>query len=330
MHVLEHVTHVNQNLINASYMKKVKDFIWKKEMSVSSLVDQFSTLGYQSIELHKAAQVIQKMKKEGAKIFISFTSNMVTSGLRGFFAQLIKLKMVDVIVTTAGSIEEDIMKTTDEDFGITNYNSDDAALYEKGDNRIGNLIINNKTYERFEDSFHSFLSKIYKKKPSLSVSELLKEIGSELNDENSILYQASKNNIPVFCPAITDSAIGFHLAFFRQKHKDFNIDIISDFSKLQSCSTHDEKKGIIALGGGVSKHHAILASLLSGGADYALYMTTAREFSGSVGGATTREAVSWGKIKDEADAVTVIGDVSINFPLAMCAALDSLSKEKVI
>ena len=106
--------------------------------------------------------------------------------------------------------------------------------------------------------------------------------------------------------------------------------MIQDFKQLIYSSSYDDKKAIIVLGGGVSKHHAILATLLNGGAEYAVYMTTAREYSGSLSGATTREARSWGKIKDDADAVTVIGDVSITFPLAMFAALDILSKEGLL
>ena len=78
-------------------MVYVKDLKYKKDMKVKDLVQSFNTLGYQSIELAKAKDVIVKMKKESAKIFLTFTSNMVTSGLRGFFAQLIKLKM-DIII----------------------------------------------------------------------------------------------------------------------------------------------------------------------------------------------------------------------------------------
>jgi len=99
-------------------MKTVKDFTWKKNISVEQLVDNFGSVGYQAIELYEASQVILKMKKSGAKIFLTFTSNMVTSGLRGFFAQLIKLKMADIIVTTSGSIEEDIMKSLGDNFEI--------------------------------------------------------------------------------------------------------------------------------------------------------------------------------------------------------------------
>ncbi|MCS7134957.1 MAG: deoxyhypusine synthase [Candidatus Aenigmarchaeota archaeon] len=311
-------------------MTIVKDIEWHKGMKVTELLKAIGSCGFQGVELFKAVECITKMKREGAKIYLTFTSNMATSGLRGFFAQLIKLKMADVVITTVGSIEEDIMKAMGEEFHIGNYSADDVGLHEKGMNRVGNLLIRNESYERFEAYMQEILPKLYEKKKRYSVSEMLREIGLMLNDEKSILYQAAKNNVPIFCPAITDGAFGFHLFMFQQDHKDFIVDVVEDFANLIFSSSHDEKKGIIALGGGVAKHHAILGTLLNGGADYAVYMTTAHEYSGSLSGATTREAKSWGKIKDSADAVTVIGEVSITFPLAMFTALDILSEEGLI
>ena len=112
--------------------------------------------------------------------------------------------------------------------------------------------------------------------------------------------------------------------FFRQKHPDFVLDIAGDMNNLYKTTLEAEKTGCIILGGGVGKHHAILANLLRDGMDYAVYMTTAHAYAGSLSGATTQEAKSWGKIKGEADAITVIGDVTITFPLVMCKVLDDL------
>lgn len=311
-------------------MEHVKDFKWKNGMSVKELVDSYASLGFQSIELARASSAIVKMKKASAKIFLTFTSNMVTSGLRGFFAQIIRLKMADVVVTTVGSIEEDIMKAKGEKFVIGNFRSDDVALHESGVNRVGNIMIANESYCNFESLMLPMLEKLYGKKKRWAVSEMLSEIGLMLDDENSILLQAAKNNVPVFCPAITDGAFGFHLFMFQQKHPDFVVDVVADFRNILLSVSQDDIKGLISLGGGVSKHHAILSSLLNGGLDYAVYMTTARESSGSMSGATTNEAKSWGKIKDDSDAATVIGDVTITFPIAMIAALEELSKAGLV
>jgi len=308
-------------------MKKVKDLSWKTKMSVNDLVNQMGTIGFQATVMKKAIDVIIKMKKNGAKIYLTFTSNMVTSGLRGFFAQLIELGMVDVIVTTVGGIEEDIMKAKGEEFIIGKFSPDDVELYEKGINRVGNLFIQNESYLKFEDTITKILSDLYKIKARWTPSELFFEIGTKLDDKHSILFQAARNNVPIFCPSITDGSFGFHLFMLQQKNNDFVIDVVKDFSNILFATNHDDKKGLISLGGSISKHHAILSALLNGGLDYAVYLTTARSTSGSMSGATTNEAKSWGKVKDDADSVTVNGDVSILFPLVMFYVLDKLKKE---
>jgi len=115
-----------------------------------------------------------------------------------------------------------------------------------------------------------------------------------------------------------------------------NLEEVTDFVK-------NTDKFVIALGGdhsigiGIlngledfSKHHAILCTLLNGGAEYAVYMTTAHKTSGSMSGATTNEAKSWGKVKDDSDVSTVIGDVTIMFPLAMIKALEELKEDGLL
>ena len=308
-------------------MAHVEDFRWKRGMRVDELVHGMKAIGFQSVELHNASRVISNMVREGAKVYFTFTSNMVTSGLRGFFAQLIELGIPDVIVTTVGGLEEDIMKAHGERFAIGKYAPDDVELYEKGVNRVGNIFIDNESYVKFEAVMQPILKKLYEKKKRWPVSELLKEIGLMLDDSGSILHQAARKDVPVFCPAITDGAFGFHLFMFQQDHPDFIVDVVQDFRNILFSTTHDDKKGLISLGGSISKHHAILACLLNGGLDYAVYMTTARHHSGSMSGATTNEAKSWGKIKDDSDAATVIGDVSITFPLVMTDVLETLSKD---
>ena len=311
-------------------MEYVKDFKWKKNMKVAELISSYRNIGFQSIELNKAKDLIVKIKKNNAKTFLTFTSNMVSSGLRGFFAQLVKLKIAHILVTTVGAIEEDIMKAIGEKFPIGSFNADDVELHEQGVNRVGNILINNQSYMNFEDFMLPTLDKLYKQKKRWPVSELLREIGLMLDDENSILFQAAKNNVPIFCPAITDGSFGFHLYLFQQKHNDFIVDVVKDFGNILFATNHDEKKAVISLGGSVSKHHAILSTLLNGGAEYALFMTTAHKTSGSMSGATTSEAKSWGKVKCESDVVTVIGDVSVMFPIAMIGALEELDNEGLL
>lgn len=307
-------------------MEYVKDLIWKRGVKVKELVEALGSVGFQATELQKAAKIMVKMKSEGAKVILTFTSNMGTSGLRGLFAQLVKLSLVDVLITTVGAIEEDVMKALGERFYIHRFLADDVELHEMGMNRVGNILISNDSYARFEGFITRLIEELYPSKKSMTVSEFLEEVGLRLNDENSFLFQAARRKVPVFCPAITDGALGFHLFLARERHRDFNIDVVGDFGRMVLTLSQEDRKGVIALGGGVSKHHAILMTLLSGGADYAIYITTSTQFSGSMSGATTSEAKSWGKIKDDSDSVTVIGDATILFPLIAFYALEELAE----
>ncbi len=311
-------------------MEYVRDLVWRPGMTVRELVEGFAATGFQSTELYKAAQIVVRMKREGAKVILTFTSNMGTSGLRGLFAQLIGVGLVDVVITTVGAIEEDVMKALGERFYIHRFQADDVELHERGMNRVGNLLISNDSYARFEAFATRLLEEIYREKRRLTVSELLREIGLRLEDENSFLYQAARRDVPVFCPAITDGSFGFHLFMARERHPDFDVDVVGDFGRMILYLSQEDRKGVIALGGGVSKHHAILMTLLSGGADYAVYITTSTQFSGSMSGATTSEAKSWGKIKDDSDSVTVIGDATILFPLVAAYSLEVLREEGLI
>ena len=308
----------------------IQDFKWEKGIQVKDFVYRLGSIGFQSIELKKAADLLVKIKKENARTFLTFTSNMVSSGLRGFFAQLVQLGMADILITTAGGLDEDIMKSFGEKFVVGKFDSDDVELHEQGVNRIGNIYLKNESYMKLEDAFLPMLDKLYAIKKHWTVSEMFKEIGLMLDDEDSILYQAARKDIPVFCPAVTDGALGFHLYLFQKKHPDFIVDVVKDFGNILLSTSFDEKKAVVALGGSISKHHAILCTLLNGGAEYALYMTTAHKTSGSVSGATTNEAKSWGKVKEDSDICTVIGDVTIMFPLAMISALEQLSEEGLL
>ena len=307
--------------------EKIEDLRYKKGMKVSELVDNFGHLGFQSIQIGKAVEVIKEMKKDNAKIVFTFTSNMVTSGLRGLFAQLIEKKFVDVVITTVGSIEEDFIKSFGNKFVIGEYNINDTKLSAKGLNRVGNIYIPTDVYIDFEKRVRPILEKMYAEKKIWTSREVIQELGKNVTDKNSILYQATKNNVPIHCPAIMDGALGIQLASFQMEHKDFQVDCVNDLNTIINQFFDFKKIGCIVLGGGVPKHYAILSSILRDGMDYAVYITTASPYSGSASGASTDEAKSWGKLKGTANAITVRGEASVVFPLVIFKVLDDLSNE---
>ncbi|MBN1169754.1 deoxyhypusine synthase [Candidatus Micrarchaeota archaeon] len=271
--------------------------------------------GFQATNVAQAAEIIEKMEKEKAVVFLAFTSNMVASGLRGLITRLCKEKKVDAIITAGGSLDHDLIKSS-KDYELGEFVMDDAKLHQKGINRIGNILVPNECYEYLEKFMQNAFSELYNNEKIVSPSEIAVKIGEKTSDD-SFLYWCGKNGIPVFCPGITDSAIGLQAHFFRQKKKDFSIDVTKDMNQLSQIALNADKTGGIILGGGISKHHAIGVNLLRGGFDYAVYVTTASPWDGSLSGARTNEGISWGKIKEKANHVTVDCDASIAFPLIL-------------
>ncbi len=311
---------------------QVFDLRWRRGIKVEDLVDMLGSVGFQATELKRAADLIIDMKRAGAKIFLSFTSNMVSSGLRGLFAQTIERGYADVVITTVGAVEEDFIKAQGGDFSLGSFEDRDETLASNNMNRIGNILVPSKSYELLDKTLHRALLNIINPGDIITPSELINRLGDYCKgDKNSILYQAMRRGVHIYCPAITDGSFGFQLQELRN-NLNFQIDVVSDLKNIVFEASPLEKIGIIALGGGVAKHHAILSNITNGGADYLVYITTASPYSGSLSGATTREAISWGKMKNSGRGVTVHGDATIIFPLVMTYVFERVegSQDRVV
>nr|CCU83300.1 homospermidine synthase [Distimake quinquefolius] len=263
------------------------------------------------------------------KIFLGFTSNLVSSGVRENIRYLLQHRMVDVVVTTAGGIEEDLIKclapTYKGDFSLKG-----SVLRSKGLNRIGNLIVPNDNYCKFEDWIMPIFDQMHEEQTKQNVlwtpSKVIARLGKEINNESSYLYWAHKNGIPVFCPSLTDGSIGDMLYFHSftkeagdnpDRHPGLIVDIVGDVRAMDGEAVHasPRKTAAIILGGGLPKHHIFNANMMRNGVDFAVYINTAQEYDGSDSGARPDEAVSWGKIRGGAKTVKVHCDATIAFPL---------------
>ena len=294
-----------------------------QKLDFEKLEDILTSTGFQATNVGRGIKVLKEMKKNKATIFLTFTSNLVASGLRGIITQLCKEKLIDCIITAGGSLDHDLIKS-EKDYELGDFSMDDQELHRAEKNRIGNILVKNECYiylEKFmTDVFTELCTEAEKQNnPCLfAPSEIAAKIGQKTKPD-SFLYHCYKNKIPVFCPGITDSAIGLQAYFFKQRKKDFGIDVTKDMSKLASVALDSEKTGGLILGGGISKHHAIGVNLLRGGFDYAVYVTTASPSDGSLSGARTNEGISWGKINEQAKHVTIDADATIVLPLLFTA-----------
>jgi len=145
-------------------------------------------------------------------------------------------------------------------------------------------------------------------------SSMIARMGEDIDNEESVYYWCQKNDIPVFCPALTDGSVGDMIYFHSYKRAGFVLDIAQDIRKVNDCAVQSYATGMIILGGGLVKHHACNANLMRNGADFAVFINTGQEYDGSDSGARPDEAISWGKIKLTAEPVKLYAEATIVWP----------------
>ena len=202
---------------------------------------------------------------------------------------------------------------------------DDAELRREGMNRLGNVLVpDEELWPGARGEAHAHVRGDPGGKGSISTHELIDEVGKRMDNEESLLYWAHRNKIPIFVPGITDGSFGSQAWMYWQTHRDFKIDLFADEQELSDIIFHADDTGALIVGGGISKHHVIWWNQFKGGLDYAVYLTTAAEYDGSLSGAQVREAVSWGKVKETAAQITVEGDATIALPLIVACIIERM------
>ena len=302
--------------------KKVADIRIKKEMSLKDLMNEmYEAGGFTCKKMALGLSILEKMEKEECYKFLSFPACIIATGVRGVIKDLIKNKLFDCIITTCGTLDHDLARIW-KDYYHGEFSLDDVTLHKEGINRLGNVLIPNESYGTIlEEKLQKIFEKIENK--DYSSRELLWEIGKRIDSKDSIVYWAYKNKIPIFVPGITDGAFGFQLWMHAQE-TTLRVDPLKDETELSDIIYSAEKTGALMIGGGISKHHTIWWNQFRGGLDYAVYITTAPEWDGSLSGARMREAVSWGKVKEDAKYVTIEGDATIILPILTLALLQTL------
>jgi deoxyhypusine synthase len=306
----------------------IKDYEFSTEMSVDELVKQMEKAwGFTAGKAAVGVKILEHMvKMRDCVKFLSFTGNLVATGTRGALKELVKRKLVDVIITTCGTLDHDMARCW-RDYYRGSFIMNDAKLHEKGLNRLGNVLVPNDSYGMIiEEKMQVLLENLWKENVrEVSTSQLCREIGERLCNESSILYWAAKNSIPVFVPGITDGAVGYQTWLFSQDH-DFRLNLLRDSGEINDIVFTAKKTGALIIGGGISKHHTIWWNQFKNGLDYVVYVSTADEWDGSLSGARPREAVSWGKISAKAKRTMIEGDASLILPLMVSALVTRLSK----
>lgn len=312
--------------------RKVEDYAVGDGPSLDTLVRRMEAAGgFSSRELTRGVELLARMfADEEMTLFLSFPADLVATGLRGVLRELVAGGHVDAVITTCGTLDHDLARV-DRPYYHGAWELDDVALARRGEYRLGNLLIPQANYGPvLERRLQRRLKKLWKDgRRSISSRDLAWALGEELGTgagRGSILRAAYERKVPVFVPGLTDGAVGSQLWLFSQMHRGFQLDLLADEQHLSDLVYGARRTGALMLGGGISKHHTIWWNQFRGGLDGAVYVTTAVEWDGSLSGARTREAVSWGKVKPRAPHVTVEGDATVVLPLMVGAALERLRR----
>lgn len=186
-------------------------------------------------------------KNAKCTIFLSYTSNLISSGMRETIKFLVKHNLVQAIVTTAGGVEEDFIKCLAPTY-MGDFKLNGAELRRKGVNRLGNLIVPNENYCLFEDWVNPILNAMTDEQVAdgtrWTPSTVIHRLGKEINNEDSVYYWAYKHNIPVFCPALTDGSLGDMMYFHSYKRPEFSVDIVHDIKKINDIAVRAHCTGM--------------------------------------------------------------------------------------
>jgi len=311
--------------------KPIRDIKLKNKMNTNEVIKELQNSGgFTSKKLAAGVDILENMINEKKCIrFLSFPACIISTGTRGIIKDLLKKKLFDVVITTCGTLDHDLARIW-EDYYNGSFITDDIELHKKGINRLGNIFIPNQCYGKIlEEKIQPILSYLYVNSNKWSTKDLIwafgKHLEKEKKREQSIIYWAWKNKIPIYVPGITDGAFGSQIWMHYQQHRDLTIDLLKDEQELSDITFNAKKSGALIIGGGISKHHTIWWNQFKGGLDYAVYITTAAEYDGSLSGAQTHEAISWGKIKEKADNVTINGDATVILPFMISALFERLA-----
>lgn len=313
-----------------------------EDMKIIDIIDEFSASGVLGAgRVGRSCELLADMiYHDDMKVFLSVAGPLVPGGLRNVISSMIKRGHIDVLITSGANITHDLL----ESFGGSHYREygfDDEKLNEAGMGRIGDVYTKSDDFEVFEKEISVLFDKITKsiaqknsndpkscdKHNIISIKDLLYEIGLLIEDENSILKIAAENNVPIFAPGLIDSMFGLQLWMFTQEN-NLIVDAVRDMHDLSDIVFESERVGAILLGGGLPKHYCLASNLLKGGVDAAIQITMDRSETGSLSGAPLEEAKSWSKAKCGSNLTTVIGDVTVMFPLIYAGALDKIKNKK--
>jgi len=293
--------------------RKIKQMRIKDGMTVGGLVKEMDGAAFGAGRLAEAVDIYEGMLRDDTTKFFGLAGAMIPAGMRQVVRDLIEDGYIDVLVTTGANLVHDLIEA----WGGHHYRgtscADDIELRRQQINRIFDVFLPENHFTAFEKRLLDVFAGMDKK--DMGIRELLTEVGRRVNP-TSIIGAAARKDVPIFCPAIADSAIGLQAWLHTQTQK-LNVDTFRDMHEFMDICYKARKTGAVFIGGGVPKNFILQSMIVTpkGGFDYAIQLTMDRPETGGLSGATLDEAKSWGKVGESARAVTVYADATITLPL---------------
>jgi deoxyhypusine synthase len=294
--------------------KPVKQVKIRRNMKVSELVQEMQGTGFGAGKIALASDIMKSMfNDEECKVFLGVAGAMVPAGMKEIIIDM--LDEVDVFVTTGANLTHDLIESIGEKHYLGDENMDDTELNKNGLDRIYNVLMSNKVYEKLEDFFEKHFNEL---KECENIKEFLWKLGEIVSKQGGkgILVKCYEKKIPVFCPGIADSGIGLMMwGRIAGKKGKTHIDVFSDMNEIIDIAWTSKKNGVIYIGGGIPKNFIQQSLQFSKGADYGVQITADRAEFGGSSGAPLKEGISWGKMNPKGRFVDVICDSTIALPL---------------
>ncbi len=291
------------------------------------IIESMKKMSFTSRDTAKAAEIYNDMIKDNnCSIFLTIAGSTSAGGCMKLYSDLVKYNMVDAIVATGASI---IDMDFFEALGFKHYQGnqfqDDKVLRENYIDRIYDTYIDEEDLQICDKAICDIANKLPPK--TYTSREFIKEIGKYLKKnakkKNSLIEVAYDHNVPIFCPAFTDSSAGFGLVMHQEQNpsKHITIDSIREFRELTEIKLKSKASGLLMVGGGVPKNFVqdtvVCAELLGKKVDmhkYAIQITVADTRDGACSSSTLKEASSWGKV-DTSKEQMVFAEATSVLPL---------------
>ncbi len=280
-----------------------------KSFDARKIIDGMGKMSFTSRDTARAAGIFNEMLADkDCSIFLTLAGSTSAGGCMNLYTDLVKNNMVDAIVATGASI---IDMDFFEALGFKHYQGsqfqDDTELRKNYIDRIYDTYIDEEELQACDQAICDVANNMEPK--SYTSREFIKELGKYLKTnakkKGSLIEAAYDNDVPIFCPAFTDSSAGFGLVMHQEQNPDkhLTIDSVREFRELTEIKLQSKQSGLLMIGGGVPKNFVqdtvVCAELLGKKVEmhkYAIQVTVADTRDGACSSSTLKEASSWGKV----------------------------------